>query len=116
DMDEFFEVIFSDKRDDDRIQIITIKPRRTLYLARTIQQAIAESQRLNRQGQDVYVSVGLAPGNYSGRDRCDAQEIAGITALYADIDLASPDKIKKTYPPDEASVRHLLQNMHLAPT
>jgi hypothetical protein len=47
---------------------------------------------------DTYVGVGLSPADFGSHQRCPAERIAGIAALWADLDVLSNAHAKKALP------------------
>jgi hypothetical protein len=65
------------------------------YWFRSISQA---AEFLQANGTDVYIGVGAAQHDYGRDRRCPSDEIAGITGLWADLDLRSDAHPKDTLP------------------
>lgn len=52
----------------------------------------------NRDLSDLYIGVGLSPKDYGSKNRCPANEIAGITGFWADIDILDEVHKKENLP------------------
>jgi hypothetical protein len=52
----------------------------------------------NKDQSDIYVGVGLSPKDYGLKNRCPANEIAGITGFWSDIDIQNGVHKKKNLP------------------
>ena len=52
----------------------------------------------NRDLSDLYAGVGLSPKDYGSKNRCHANEIAGITGFWADIDILDEVHKKENLP------------------
>jgi len=51
------------------------------------------------RGTDVYVGVAFSPEDYGFHNRCEAQDTAGMCALWVDLDYQDPAHKKKNLPP-----------------
>jgi len=71
----------------------------------------------NKDQSDIYMGVGLSPKDYGLKNRCPANEIAGITGFWADIDIqdgvhkkknlpASVEEAKSLFPEEPTCVIH----------
>lgn len=60
--------------------------------------------------EDVYVGCGLSPRSRGPHERCPADQVSGITALWLDIDYAAGHK-KQGLPPTQEDARELLEAM-----
>lgn len=68
-------------------------------------------------GKDVYVGVALVDRDRGPRQRIKADAVSGLVGLWADIDIAHEDAHKgKTYPPDEAKARAIIDATGCEPT
>lgn len=56
----------------------------------------------------VYFGMGLSPTAKESYQRCQAQDIAGITCVWVDIDIFGPHHAKKNLPPTEADAFAML--------
>lgn len=65
-------------------------------------------------GKDVYFSMSLAAQNLGPHQRLKAEQAAGITCLWADVDFGPEHK--KKVPPDEATASKLLREYNLHPS
>lgn len=84
------------------------------YSPSEVEQATIDSERW--PDRDVYVGVGLSPGDLGPRRRCEAKDIAGIVGLWADIDYADDVHRKAHLPPNEKAAVELLKAMGPTPT
>ena len=66
--------------------------------------------------QDTYVGAGLARKAHGKRRRCPADQIAAITAVWADVDYRDEVHKKENLPPNEQAARDLIDSMGLAPS
>lgn len=84
------------------IQLWTLKTRKSTYLA----SARAGDPTIKSLGLvDVYVAAGLAPKKLAANKRCDAKNIAGIGALWMDVDVnGGPDEKTGAAPSIDAAV------------
>lgn len=78
--------------------------------------AKAAEYALENAGKDAYIGCALSPQAFGPRRRCKAEDALGITALWADVDFASPVHKKPNLPPDEAAALELLNDMPLRPS
>lgn len=65
---------------------------------------------------DLYLGVGLSPENNGPYDRCPAAKIAGLGALWLDIDIQGPAHKKGNLPPDIAAAESLIADMRFEPS
>lgn len=59
---------------------------------------IANYLEKNKDQSDIYMGVGLSSKDYGLKNRCPANEIAGITGFWADIDIQNEVHKKKNLP------------------
>ncbi|HEX4593981.1 MAG TPA: hypothetical protein VH157_06885 [Bryobacteraceae bacterium] len=111
---EFLERLYGGKPDNLYILVWTIPDKRS-YWCQTVE--IAEKVIANLKGQqkDVYVGIGLAPRAGSSQERTKAEEIAGLVAVWADVDFESPVHPGKKLPKDLEEALEILPK-RLPPT
>jgi hypothetical protein len=92
---EFLESLWAEKPSDLYILIWTLQNKHSRWF-QNVEDAAAfvESCR----DQDVYVGVGLSPEDFGPHQRCPADKIAGIGAVWADLDVLSEAHSKKALP------------------
>ena len=88
---QFLDLLWAGKPDDLYILLWTRQDKISHWFTGT-QEAGRFLERIDRL--DVYVGVGLAPRDYGPKNRCPADEIAGIAGLWADLDLRSEAHLK----------------------
>jgi hypothetical protein len=91
---EFLRLLWAEKPKKLRILIWTIQDGNKLSYWRESPDDAADVVAAFPNAE-IYMGVGLAPHDLGPRVRCKAEQIAGITAIWMDIDLASeahPDK------------------------
>lgn len=98
----FLEMLFGGKPDDALILIWTLPSKRSRWCRalKAAQRAIETSR-----GSDVYFGVGLSTQDFGTDRRCPSEHIAGITCVWADIDIRSAAHNNKPLP---ASVEEAL--------
>lgn len=69
----------------------------------------------------VYLSMGLVPNHLvqakiERNQRASNTEIAGIPALWADLDIAGPNHKDQSYPPNEAAAKRVLAEVGVPPS
>lgn len=75
--------------------------------------ATCKAQELNQQQHHVYVGVGLSRKAGSPHERITAQQVEGISALWAEIDYGASGHKKTDLPPDELEALAVLDSMPL---
>jgi hypothetical protein len=65
---------------------------------------------------DVYAGVGLSPEDFGPENRCEAEAVAGITGLWADIDTRGPTHKRPNLPPTLDEARDLARSVGIPPT
>ena len=88
---QFLDLLWAGKPDDLYILLWTRQDKSSHWFTDT-REAGRFLERIDRL--DVYVGVGLAPRDYGPKNRCQADEIAGIAGLWADLDLRSEAHLK----------------------
>lgn len=68
------------------------------------------------QKANVYIGCGLSPQDYGPKKRCKADSIAGITALWIDLDYGKDGQNGKVYPPTIEDAQSIIAAMPVAPT
>jgi len=109
----FLQTIFRDSLSPERRIAIFTMPSRQTRLFSDYEQ-LAAYAREQSPTQDVYFGVGLITGNPQGRGKLT--DIAGIGALWCDIDCASEAHPKANLPKTIEEALALLAEMPLAPT
>jgi len=106
--------LFGSKSADDYLLLWTL-PSKQSYWFRNIGQASLKAQVL-AQSEDVYVGVGLSPVSHGPKNRCPAEQIAGLAGLWADIDIADPVHKKEKLPPTIEAAVELVNSMPFSPS
>ena len=91
----FLDLLWGNKPEHLFILIWTLQDKRS-HWCRDVHRAASVVQAC--AGMDVYVGVGLSPEDFGPHQRCAAEKIAGISALWADLDLLSDAHAKKALP------------------
>lgn len=121
---EFLEQLWAGKPDDLYLLIWTLAGKRSAWFQDT---DCAARYVADRPGEtegaigDVYVGVGLSSSDRGEHKRCPANEIAGITGMWADVDYedgAAHRSIGKKLPlpPTGADARKIIEAVGLQPT
>ena len=92
----FLEELFGGKTDELYLLIWTLADKRSRWF-RDLDAAASAVEAL--AGQDVYVGAGLSAKDYGPSQRCPSEEIAGVVAAWADLDVLSDAHTKKSLPP-----------------
>ena len=69
-----------------------------------------------KQDESVHVGAGFSPRDFGPAKRCSPGEIAGITSLWVDIDIAHEVHKKRNLPPTENEAVGLLTSIEVEPT
>jgi hypothetical protein len=109
----FLQALFGLKPDDLYILIWTLKNHSSRWFDDL---ETAEKYVETCVKQDTYIGVGLSPTDNGRGKRCEADNIAGIVGLWADIDIQSDYHKKTNLPPDEEAAMQLVDEMGMAPT
>ncbi|MCC7156549.1 MAG: hypothetical protein IT161_18375 [Bryobacterales bacterium] len=91
----FLDLLWANKPEHLRILIWTLQDKRS-HWCRSTGEAAAVVAACG--AMDTYVGVGLSPEDFGAHQRCPADRIAGIAALWADFDLLSDAHAKKALP------------------
>lgn len=91
----FLNELFAGKPEELYILVWTLPDKRSRWF-RDVAGAAAAAEALT--GRDVYVGVGLAERDYGPSQRCPADQVAGLTAAWADFDVLSEAHPKKSLP------------------
>ena len=92
---EFLDQLWAEKPSDLFILIWTLQEKRSRWFQK-VEEAAAFAASC--QHMDVYVGVGLSPADFGPHQRCPADKIAGIGAVWADLDVLSEAHPKKALP------------------
>jgi hypothetical protein len=92
----FLNELFAGKPEELYMLIWTLPEKRSRWF-QGLDAAAAAVEAL--AGRDVYVGVGLARRDYGPSQRCPADQVAGLTAAWADLDVLSDAHSKKSLPP-----------------
>jgi putative DNA primase/helicase len=74
------------------------------------------TQLCTREAGDVYVGVALSPEDYGPSKRCEADAVAGIVGLQADIDVKGEAHKQANLPETMEQARELVRSLGLEPT
>ena len=91
----FLDLLWGNKPEHLFILVWTLRDRRSHWFLDVGEAAHAVE---GRSGMDIYVGVGLSPEDFGPHQRCPAEKIAGIAAMWADIDIQSDAHAKKALP------------------
>ena len=108
---DFLLELWSDAPDDNFFLIWTMPDKRSRWFNCTeegINEAANTIAGLDRN--DVYMGVGLSGKSYGSRQRVSAKDVVGISALWADIDVAGPNHKKPNLPPTQEDAIELLNS------
>jgi hypothetical protein len=112
-MQEFLENLFGDELPAElRIAVFTTPDRRTYFF--DDYQAVEQAARKQSATQNVYFGLGLIRGKPRGRGKL--VDVAGIGALWCDIDVSSTAHPKQNLPQTIDEAQTLLDSMPLAPS
>jgi hypothetical protein len=112
-MEPFLELLFAPAVSaQHRLGIFTLPGQRTEFFAGGA--SAAQYARSKRATHDVYFGVGLVAGTPEGRGK--SSDVAGIGALWADIDFAGPAHGDKPLPADDDDLQRLLRELPLPPS
>jgi hypothetical protein len=92
----FLHALFGGKPDELYLLLWTLADKRSRWF-RDLDGAASAVEALTEQ--DVYVGVGLSPKDYGPAQRCPSEEIVGLAAAWADLDVLSDAHAKKSLPP-----------------
>jgi hypothetical protein len=95
-----------------RLALFTVPERRARFFG-DLESAGKVASKL-AESQNVYFGVGLIQGTPTGRGK--QEDIAGIVALWADVDFAGDAHTAKALPADEADFQRLLAELPLRPS
>lgn len=91
--------------------------RKESYWFRRADEAAAAVEKLiSKIGINVYMGCGVSPRNYGTNRRCEKRDIAGIAALWLDLDVADPVHAKGNLPPSIADAMALLDDFAYPPS
>ncbi len=93
--ESFLDLLWGNKPEHLYILIWTLQDKRS-HWCRDVSQAAGVVQ--DCAAMDTYVGVGLSPEDFGPHQRCPAEKIAGISALWADLDVLSDAHAKKALP------------------
>lgn len=95
-----------------RLALFTVPERRARFFGE-LDSASKVASKL-AESQNVYFGVGLIQGTPAGRGK--QEDIAGIVALWADVDFAGDAHTGKSLPTDESDFERLLAELPLRPS
>jgi len=95
-MTEFLQELWGFKPEDLNILIWQKKGKKSYWF--TDIDKIVNYLEKNKDQSDIYMGVGLSSKDYGLKNRCPANEIAGITGFWADIDIQNEVHKKKNLP------------------
>lgn len=111
---DFLSDLFRDSISPERrLTVFTTPDRRTMQFT-SLEGVEAHASDASRHGREVYFGLGLVRGSPQGRGT--AEDMAAIGCLWADIDMAGPAHPGKALPASFEEVKHLLDDMPLAPS
>jgi hypothetical protein len=91
----FLNELFAGKPEELYMLVWTLPDKRSRWFNK-VDAAAAAVEALT--GRDVYVGVGLARRDYGPSQRCPADQVAGLTAAWADFDVLSRAHSRKSLP------------------
>ncbi len=91
----FLNELFAGKPEELYMLVWTLPDKRSRWF-NEVDAAAAAVEALT--GRDVYVGVGLAGQDYGPSQRCPADQVAGLTAAWADFDVLSKAHSRKSLP------------------
>jgi len=116
DAERFLETLYGDIPDGCRFLIWTLPKKLSMWFRGDgIAEALSYVERVYGD-KDMYVGAGVAPRDYGLTQRCPAREIAGIPALWLDLDVADPVHRKPNLPGSVENVMELLEEIGPEPT
>lgn len=110
----FLTALFGDSPEGSYILIWTLPDKKSRWY-QSAADAAAAVERLPVE-QDIYFGVGLSPKSFGARRRCRPEQVAALTCLWADIDIAHDVHAKEKLPPDDYSAREVLSKLGPAPS
>ena len=112
-MEEFLAGMFGTSVSTERrLALFTVPERRARFFG-DIPSACKVASKLS-ETQNVYFGMGLIQGTPTGRGK--QEDIAGIAALWADVDFAGEAHAGKALPADDADFQQLLAELPLRPS
>lgn len=108
----FLRLLFEQKNPDHYVLIWTLQGRHSKFF-----KDLSAAAEYAAGKRDVYTGVGLSPEDYGPQARCTAGNIAGITGLWADIDIYHPGAhAKANLPEDDNAALNILKTANARPT
>jgi len=109
----FLNKLFGEKPNDQYVLLWTL-PAKLSSWHRNTEDAVSNIERIT--GQDVYFGVGLSAIDRGPSVRCPANDVSGITCLWADIDWADRVHKKPGLAPDPGVAMGIITDLPLRPT
>jgi putative DNA primase/helicase len=95
----FLTTIFGGKPDEHWLLLWDLQRKHSVWLQRT-DDILSMAEVGCKMQHDLYIGCGTSPQDVGTNQRCKADEIAGIGAVWADIDVKSPVHTKTNLCPD----------------
>jgi len=111
----FLTRLFGLKAEGTLLQVFTL-PDACTYQCEGIDDVVKVAREATERRLNVYVAVGLAPKGFKSGGRCSSQQVAGIYAVWCDVDHAHPVHQKTGLPPDQASALQVIDSLGLEPS
>ena len=109
----FLYELFRGKPDSAQILIWTMPDKLSSWFTDS---AAATQYAGTRNNCDVYYGLGISSKSYGATQRCKADDVMGISALWADIDILTTGHKKKNLPPDKDAAYALVNSLPLPPS
>lgn len=103
-MIEFIQELWGFKPEELYVLVWQKKGKKSLWFTKL--EDVTEFLEKNKETSDLYIGVGLSPKDFGAKNRCPADQIAGIAGFWADIDIQNEVHKKRNLPAsvDEARV------------
>ena len=112
---EFLTAVHGSKPDEFFAYIFRL-PGKQSFFSRSLDALAAKATAWSDAGSDVYIGMSLSVIDRGAHHRGEAKDAAGISCLWADIDIAGDAHISKTYPPDLDAALELVNAIRFPPS